>query len=69
MGLKIARRGQVPPFIVIDVMRAAEERAAAGGDVLHLEVGQPSTGAPAPVIEAASGLWRRSVSATPWRLA
>lgn len=52
MTLKIARRGTVPPFIVMDVMRAANERAAAGGDVLHLEVGQPSTGAPAGVVAA-----------------
>ena len=37
----------------MEVMRAAEERAAAGGDVLHLEVGQPSTPAPAGVIRAA----------------
>ena len=53
MTLKVSRRGSIPPFIVMDVMRAAAERAKAGGDVLHLEVGQPSTGAPARVIEAA----------------
>ena len=53
MALKIAERGLIPPFIVMDVMRAANERAAAGGDVLHLEVGQPSTSAPALVLEAA----------------
>ena len=53
MALKIARRGSIPPFIVMDVMRAANERAAAGADVLHLEVGQPSTGAPEAVIRAA----------------
>jgi len=47
MVLKVSRRGQVPPFIVMDVMRAANERAASGADVLHLEVGQPATGAPA----------------------
>ena len=29
-------------------MRAAAERERAGGEVLHLEVGQPSTPAPAP---------------------
>jgi len=51
--LKVAKRGQVPPFIVMDVMRAAAERVAAGQDVLHMEVGQPSTGAPARVLEAA----------------
>ncbi len=52
MVLKVARRGRIPPFIVMDVMRAANEREAAGGDVVHLEVGQPGTGAPAGVIEA-----------------
>ncbi|TVR83838.1 MAG: aminotransferase class I/II-fold pyridoxal phosphate-dependent enzyme [Rhodospirillales bacterium] len=49
----VARRGAIPPFIVMDVLRAANDRAEAGGDVLHLEVGQPGTGAPAPVLEAA----------------
>ncbi|MBY0431396.1 MAG: aminotransferase class I/II-fold pyridoxal phosphate-dependent enzyme, partial [Rhodospirillales bacterium] len=53
MALKVAKRGAVPPFIVMDVMRAASERERAGGDVLHLEVGQPSTAAPARVVEAA----------------
>jgi aspartate/methionine/tyrosine aminotransferase len=53
MTLKVARRGAIPPFIVMDVMRAANERAAAGGGVLHLEVGQPSTPAPAAVRAAA----------------
>lgn len=53
MTLKIARRGQVPPFIAMDVLRAANERAAAGDDVLHLEVGQPSTPAPSAVVAAA----------------
>src|SRR6185437_13631384 len=37
----------------MDVLRAANERAAAGDDVLHLEVGQPSTPAPAAVLAAA----------------
>ncbi len=53
MALKLARRGQVPPFIAMDVLRAANERAAAGDDILHLEVGQPATPAPAPVLDAA----------------
>jgi len=46
-------RGQIAPFYVMEVMAAAAEREKAGGDVLHLEVGQPSTGAPAGVIAAA----------------
>ena len=53
MAVKISRRGSIPPFIVMDVLRAANERAAAGGDVLHLEVGQPSTAAPEWVIRSA----------------
>ncbi len=58
MVLKVSRRGQIPPFIVMDVLRAANERAAGGADVLHLEVGQPSTGAPAKVIAAAQAALR-----------
>lgn len=53
MALKISRRGGVAPFIVMDVLRAANERAAAGGDVLHLELGQPGTGVPERVLRAA----------------
>jgi aspartate/methionine/tyrosine aminotransferase len=53
MALKLARRGRIPPFIAMDVLRAANEAAAAGTDVLHLEVGQPATPAPAGVLEAA----------------
>ena len=51
--LKVAHRGRIPPFIVMDVMRAANERESSRGDVIHLEVGQPSTGAPRGVVEAA----------------
>ncbi len=54
MTLKVARRALVPPFIVMDVLRAANEREAAGEEVLHLEVGQPGTPAPAPVRAAAA---------------
>jgi aspartate/methionine/tyrosine aminotransferase len=53
MVLKIARRAGIDPFIVMDVMRAANQREDSGGAVVHLEVGQPSTGAPAAVIAAA----------------
>ncbi|MSO85177.1 MAG: aminotransferase class I/II-fold pyridoxal phosphate-dependent enzyme [Rhodospirillales bacterium] len=53
MTLKSSKRGGVPPFIVMDVLRDANARAARGESVLHLEVGQPSTPAPRGVIEAA----------------
>ena len=53
MTLRKSSRGQVPPFIVMDVMREANRLEATGRDILHLEVGQPSTGAPSGVIAAA----------------
>lgn len=53
MALKASRRGGIPAFYVMDVMRAARERAETVGDVLHLEVGQPSTGAPSKAVAAA----------------
>ncbi len=53
MAIKVARRGAIPPFLVMEVMRAASEHEAAGDDVRHLEVGQPGTGAPSGVVAAA----------------
>lgn len=46
-------RSNVPPFMVMDVMAAAARIEAAGGRVIHMEVGQPAAGAPAPAIAAA----------------
>ena len=40
------RGAAVSPFLVMNVMNQAAEREAAGGEVLHLEVGQPGTAAP-----------------------
>lgn len=51
--LKLATRGDVPPFMVMDVMSAAAAREAAGEHIIHMEVGQPSTPAPLRVREAA----------------
>src|SRR5215469_10186629 len=51
--MRVSRRGLVPPFIAMDVLRAANEHEAAGADVIHLEVGQPGNSAPEPVLEAA----------------
>lgn len=53
MTLKASRRGLVPPFIAMDVLRAANAREAAGERVIHLEVGQPGTPAPQLVLDAA----------------
>ena len=61
MTLKLSSRAGVPPFIALDVMRAAYEHAAQGHDVIHLEVGQPSTAAPKGVIAAAHQALDRDV--------
>jgi len=53
MSLRPSRRGIVPPFIAMDVLRAANERQAGGAEIIHLEVGQPGSSAPEPVLEAA----------------
>ena len=37
-------RSDVPPFMVMDVMAAAARIEAAGGQVIHMEVGQPAVG-------------------------
>lgn len=45
--MQSSRRGDVDPFIVMDVMEAARAAEAAGRHIIHMEVGQPSTPAPA----------------------
>ncbi len=52
--MKPAGRADIPPFYVMEVMKAAAERERVTGDVLHLEVGQPSTPAPGAVRRAAA---------------
>jgi aspartate/methionine/tyrosine aminotransferase len=52
-SLAPSARSAVPPFMVMDVMAAAARIEAAGGHVVHMEVGQPAASAPACAIEAA----------------
>ncbi|HXR88063.1 MAG TPA: aminotransferase class I/II-fold pyridoxal phosphate-dependent enzyme [Stellaceae bacterium] len=61
MSVKLSRRALVPPFIAMDVLREANERAAGGSNVIHLEVGQPSTPAPRAVVAAAEAALHREV--------
>ena len=46
-------RSNVPPFMVMEVMAAAARIEAAGGHVIHMEVGQPAASAPKAAIRAA----------------
>lgn len=50
----LARRmASITPFRVVDVMEAAWAAERAGRSIIHLEVGEPDFGTPAPVVEAA----------------
>ena len=51
--LTASGRSEVPPFMVMDVMAAAARIEAAGGHVIHMEVGQPAAPAPKTAIAAA----------------
>src|SRR3979490_2493672 len=51
--LTASGRSDVPPFMVMDVMAAAARIEAAGGHVIHMEVGQPAASAPKTAISAA----------------
>ncbi|MEO1424238.1 MAG: aminotransferase class I/II-fold pyridoxal phosphate-dependent enzyme, partial [Pseudomonadota bacterium] len=50
--MRISRRSAVDSFIVMDVMERARQAEVQGRDVIHMEVGQPATPAPARAREA-----------------
>lgn len=50
--MRSSKRSDVDPFIVMDVMKAATLQEQSGRSVMHMEVGQPSTGAPRPAVES-----------------
>jgi aspartate/methionine/tyrosine aminotransferase len=62
MALKIGKGASAPPFIVMDVIAAANARQAAlpsgAPHVIRMEVGQPGTGAPAGAVAAAQAALR-----------
>ena len=59
--MKNSSRGSVDPFIVMDVMEAARQLEDCGRNIIHMEVGQPSTSAP----KAALDVLRRTMSVDP----
>ena len=44
--MKHSVRGNIDPFIVMDVMEKARKAEENGRKIIHLEVGQPSTAIP-----------------------
>ena len=59
--MRNSTRSQVDPFIVMDVMEAARQAEDAGRHIIHMEVGQPGTPAPA----AARAALARTMDETP----
>ncbi len=59
--LQPSARSAVSPFMVMDVMAAAARLEAQGCRIIHMEVGQPAAGAPAPAIAAV----RAALSSSP----
>lgn len=53
-GLRPAARSSIPPFHVMDVLAAAEQRQRSHGDLISLGAGQPSAPAPTRVRAAAA---------------
>ncbi|MCQ9163799.1 aminotransferase class I/II-fold pyridoxal phosphate-dependent enzyme [Arthrobacter sp. STN4] len=54
--LTVARRAQVPPFAVMDILARVAELRAAGRNVISLCAGEPGGGAPSAVSAAASAI-------------
>jgi aspartate/methionine/tyrosine aminotransferase len=50
--MRRSRRGQVDAFIVMDMVAEANRLEASGQHIIHMEVGQPGTGAPAGAVVA-----------------
>jgi aspartate/methionine/tyrosine aminotransferase len=48
------RAGLIAPFFAMEVLREANARSASGHKVIHLEAGEPGSGAPPKVIAAAA---------------
>ena len=57
--MRSSSRSQIDPFIVMDVMEAARQAEEAGRDIIHMEVGQPGTGAPQAATEALAAAMSR----------
>ena len=53
MGMIYPKSGRHPPFIVMDVLEAAQAMERCGEDVIHLEVGEPDFDTPECIKAAA----------------
>ena len=57
--MKHSVRGNIDPFIVMDVMEKARKAEENGRKIIHLEVGQPSTAIPFEALRRTSHIMER----------
>jgi aspartate/methionine/tyrosine aminotransferase len=57
--MKYSMRGNIDPFIVMDVMEKARKAEENGRKIIHLEVGQPSTAIPFEALKRTSDTMKR----------
>jgi len=57
--MKHSVRGNIDPFIVMDVMEKARKAEENGRKIIHLEVGQPSTAIPSEALRRTSHIMER----------
>ena len=62
MTLKIGKTNRIPAFIAMQVMQDAQRLEATGHDIMHLEVGQPSTPPPDAVNRALTAALGRTAT-------
>lgn len=53
MPLKTSKRSDIPMFRALDMLRQVNERIVDGDDIVNMAPGQPSVGAPQPVLDYA----------------
>ncbi|MBT3626918.1 MAG: aminotransferase class I/II-fold pyridoxal phosphate-dependent enzyme [Rhodospirillaceae bacterium] len=51
--MKISKRSDVAPFYAMEILKSANEMADNGAEIMHMEAGEPGSGAPSKVLAAA----------------
>ena len=54
MGRVTKRAGNIPPFIVMEILEKAHEMEKEGRNIIHLEIGEPDFRTPTCICEAAA---------------
>ena len=54
MVLKVSTTNRISPFLAMEMMNATRKLEVNGADLMHLEIGQPSTPPPSAVLQALS---------------